>query len=58
MSLFDSIKYPISNPPTQAQLDQVPIEFITKWLDIIPHHNNLSNIEIYNKLREIILEKT
>ena len=32
MTLFSSIKYPISNPPTQAELDALPEKIYKSWL--------------------------
>ena len=31
MSLFDVIKYPISEPPTEAELRVLPANLYTKW---------------------------
>lgn len=32
MSLFDVIKYPISNPPTEKELEALPIKIYALWL--------------------------
>jgi hypothetical protein len=34
MTIFDSLKYPISNPPTMEQLKAVPRCILTPWLDL------------------------
>lgn len=34
MSLFDSIKYPISCPPTEEELSAIPEELYRKWLQM------------------------
>jgi len=31
MTIFDSIKYPISFPPTLEELDNIPIDIIELW---------------------------
>lgn len=31
MSIFSVIKYPLSNPPTQEQLDSIPRELFDHW---------------------------
>lgn len=32
MSLFDVLRYPISYPPTKAELDALPTELYMKWI--------------------------
>jgi len=32
MTIFDSIKYPISDPPTEEELTNLPKELYDKWL--------------------------
>jgi len=31
MTIFDSIKYPISNPPTLEQLENIPYHILYEW---------------------------
>ena len=35
MSLFDSIKYPISDDPTAMQIDALPDEIFDAWADTL-----------------------
>ena len=45
MSLFDVIKYPVSDPPTVEELTNLPIELLLKWLDLsgfsVDYNNNV-----------------
>jgi hypothetical protein len=34
MTIFDSIKYPISNPPTSEDLRNLPPDIYNKWLEL------------------------
>ena len=40
MSLFDVIKYPISNPPTELELSRIPKKVYQDWVyfDMRFHH--------------------
>jgi len=38
MSVLMTIKYPVSNPPTLEQLEAIPKEVFSKWLDTIFYH--------------------
>lgn len=38
MSLFDSIKYPISNPPTHDEILAIPVKIFNQWYkETFPH---------------------
>ena len=38
MSLFDVIRYPISHPPTEAEIIAVPDDIFLKWLnEVVPN---------------------
>ncbi len=51
MSLFDSIKYPVSNPPTVSELRAIPPILINRWININGWTrmtvDNLLSISIY-----------
>jgi len=32
MTIFDSLRYPVSNHPTAEQLDAIPIDIFNHWL--------------------------
>ncbi len=55
MSLFDVIKYPISDKLTADELRAVPVAIIRKWhRDPIVYQNNVLNSA--KLLRKLILE--
>lgn len=50
MSLFDVIKYPISNPPTKAELETLPYDLLfnwklqTTWKKLMPKGAEIDNL--------------
>ena len=48
MSLFDVIKYPISNIPTIDQLRVVPINIFNKWIVITPWDGYSLNYDLHS----------
>ena len=34
MTIFDSIKYPLSDPPTSKELYDLPEKIIDKWIEV------------------------
>jgi hypothetical protein len=43
MTIFHVIKYPISNPPTESELNKLPIEIYGEWLQTIGF--NMGDVE-------------
>jgi hypothetical protein len=35
MTIFDAIKYPISTPPTEEQLEALPGDLYQKWKEVV-----------------------
>jgi hypothetical protein len=69
MSLFDVIKYPISNPPTLSELAALPRNIlaswfkITEWKSIDYDDKSISNIFMYynrdhSRYKDIVKLKT
>ena len=57
MSIFSSLRYPISVPPTAAQLEALPHDVYNQWLDevgILTHNNYSPDLMAYvlNRLSE------
>ena len=52
MSLFDTIKYPISDPPTEEELRALPVNLFNQWIYISgwPIKNYALIAEHYRKL--------
>jgi hypothetical protein len=42
MTVFDSIRYPISNPPTEKELGDLPAELYDKWIE--SYHTDASGM--------------
>jgi hypothetical protein len=38
MSLFDVLRYPISLPPTEEELDALPVKLFHSWTDNVECH--------------------
>ena len=53
MSLFDIIRYPISDPPTEQELTALPVGMMCKWLqmtdwkEISPARTNIADVVEY-----------
>ena len=42
MSLFSTLKYPISDIPTQEELNNLPADVALQWCDFVLDNNNKS----------------
>jgi hypothetical protein len=58
MTIFDTIKYPISNPVTNHEFDKLPVEIhIEYWnWERLPENHNASYEVIYQKVKQLILD--
>lgn len=54
MTIFDTLKYPISTPPTQDEIGNLPVDLYERFLNSI--YNNTSDESIFNELRRMIKE--
>ena len=56
MSLFDALRYPISNPPTKEEFESLPSDLLFNWLQMtdwkeyIPNGTNINSlVEFYSR---------
>jgi len=59
MTIFDSIRYPISYPPTQTEINSLSSGIFAAWFKklckVRPTHH-MTDEEKYNILRKVIAE--
>lgn len=64
MSLFDALRYPISNPPTKEEFELLPADLLFNWLQMtdwkeyIPNGTNINSlVDFYSRKNPLAYER-